>query len=345
MPVLLSIDGTLVAPTTEHPGGDYKPVAFGKPLGVQLLTFFPGAAISEWGNRAELMLTSRIRVGPANQPAPRLIVMMLKGYPFKKAEPVTDYGGDVYGDRMLHYTKAYAGQELAVTLRGVELDKVGPKTWEGITSTITSLGKLALFTSAAPYLAAAGLATKMAKTLISAINRNDRLIVQRTDFFFDEPNQTILQAGRYLFWRGGPSSQAMKSQFRLSSKGDDKTNLLVDKKLGARYNQTPYIVTQIDGKERKEYEDFEIGAGSAELLEKWGDKDAGATIFQTIKELATQVNDARQLHEVRDLVKELEDAESEEEKAKIKEKMKARAELFSETNGDLLKQLLKEYLE
>jgi hypothetical protein len=270
--------------------------------------------------------------------------MMLRGYDFKHPEPVTDYGGDVYGDRMLHYTKAYAGQRFALTLRGVELDKVGPKTWEGITSTIESLGNLALFTSAAPYLAAAGLATKMARTLLSALMRNDRLTIQRTDFYYDDPNHSILQAGRYLFWTGGPSSQVMKARFRLSGKGDDKTNLLVEKESGSKYTQTPYLIVQIDGKERKEYADFEIGAGSADLLEKWGDKDAGATIFQTIKELATQVNDARQLREVRDLVRDLAKAKTEDEKAKIKEKMKARAELFSETNGDLLKDLLKEYL-
>jgi hypothetical protein len=329
MALLLSIDGSLTVATNKHPGGKYKPVAINKP---------------EWGGRAELMFTSQVRVGPINKPAPRLVNMILRRYNFKAAVPVQNYGGDVYGDKMLYYTKAYAGQRVGITLRGVELDKVGPKTWEGITSTLTSIGTLARFTPAAPYLAAAGLAAKLAKTFLRAIKRNDRLTVQRTDFYFDEYNQKLLQAGRYLFWTGGVRTNSMQKNYRLTGKGDPEPNRLVNKTDGSLFRNTPYIVVQIDGKRRRAYEDFEIGAGSAELLEAWGDKDAGAEIFQTIRELASQVNDARQLKEIIGLKEDLKKAKTRKDKAKIKEKIKAHSELFSKESGELLKELLEPVL-
>jgi hypothetical protein len=310
-----------------------------------MLTFFPGKDIKEWGKKAEVMITSQVRVGPSNEPAPRRVNMFLRGYEFKKAEPITEWGGDVFGDRMLHYTRAYAGQRIGVTLRGVEVDKSDPKHWKGLRNTIDTIGNLGLFTSAAPYLAAAGLATKMAETLLKAINRNDRLTVQRQDLHFDEPNRKILQAGRYLFWSSGPKPQTMKSQYRLTGEGDDRPNLLVDKNSGALYKESPYFVLQVDGKKQKPYEDFEIGARSAELLEKWGDKEAGATIFQTIQELARQVNDAHQLKEVKDLMRDLKKSTAEEDKAKTRKKIKAQTELFSKGNVDLLRELLSPYLE
>jgi hypothetical protein len=348
MPVLLSIQGSLNPTTAIHPGGGYVnvPVAIGKPLGIQMLTFFPGSNIKEWGNKAEIMITSQLRAGPRNEPAPRMVNMMLRNYEFKKAEPIRSYGGDVYGDRMLYYTKAYAGQRVGVTLRGVEMDKVDDGAWDSAIAVARDVGKLALFTPAAPYLAAAGLAAKMAKTLVKAINRNDRLALQRTDFYFDEPHQTILQSGRYVFWKGGVNSDRMKTQFRLTGKGDPIPNILVNNNDASQwYKGSPYFVLQMDSKKRRSYEDFEIGAGSAALLEKWGDKDAGATVLKSIQKIAFQVHDAKQLSEMRDHWKELEEAGSEEEKKKIREKIRARTKLLSEDNSEFIKELLDHFLQ
>lgn len=348
MPVLKSIEGSLGPTTTEHPGTAYEKVKveIGKPLGIQMLTFFPGTKIKEWGYKAEIMITSQVRVGPRNEPAPRMVNMMLRNYNFKQPEPIRHYGGDIYGDRMLHYTKAYAGQRIGITLRGVEMDKVDQKTWDSIESVISGVGKLALFTPAAPYLAAAGLSTRMAKTLVNAFNRNDRLSIQRTEFVFKEEHQALLESGRYLFWKGGINSTIMKKNFRLTGKGDDTPNILVRKdNVNQPYAQSPYFILQIDSKKRKSYKDFEIGAGSAALLEKWGDKDAGTTILKGIQKIAFQINDAKQLTEVTDLWKEFKDSESDEEKQNIRKKIDARMELLSDDNSEFISEILKNYKE
>ncbi len=347
MSVLLSNGGELVSTSTEHPGTGYKPVTIGQPLAIELLTFFPGANIKEWGNKAELMITSQIRLGPSQDPAAKQINMLLRNYKFRNAMPVQDYGGDVFGDPMLFYTKAYAGQRLGLTVTGVELDKISPSLWAGIRATLSNIGSMAFFTSAAPYLGAAGIGVKVAKLLTKGIMRNDRLQINRFDFRYASMDQRLLQSGRYVFWNHaeGPTSSGMRSKYKLTGSDYDTPNVLVSKEDDeTRYEDTPYFVVRIDAKKRAEYNDFEIGAQSAELLAKWGDKTPSATIFEAIGDLAEQVNDASQLSTLNSLLREFKRADSEEQE-KLKAQIEARLKLFSEDNSDFVQGLMEGVLE
>lgn len=349
MACLLSIDGSLVATSKDHPGGRYTPVAFGNPLSIELLTFFPGTRIKDWGNKAEIMITSQIRSGPSNEPSPRLINILLRGYRFKHPSPIQDLGGDLYGDLMLHYTKAFTGGKIGLTLQGVEVDKVNKQTWSTISKAVAALGRLALFTPAAPHLAAFGLAARMAQTLLRAISRNDRLDLSRVDLHFGEENRKVLQSGRYVLWsaKKGPKHSTMRSKYRLTGAGSDTPNLLVCKTSQEPdlepYLDSPYFVFAINGKAKPEYDDFEIGAGSAKLLEEWGDKDWREVVLRSITELGGQVNDAKQLKHVGRLLGKLRGAKGAERK-KIKNQIEAHSKLFTDDNAELLKALLGTYL-
>lgn len=345
MAILLSKkDGTFVSASTEANLG--APVDIGKPLGLSMLSFFPGTIKKDWGGKAEIMITSEIRFGPSNQSAPRRINMLLRKYDFKNAEPIVNYGGDVYGDLMLYYSKAYAGQRIGLTLRGVETDKFTPQTWEGMERFFSTCGNLALFTSAVPYLGYLSVAARIVKILSKAISRNDRLQTSRVDLYFKESDKKLLQTGRYLIWeqKQGAGWATIIKNYRLTGSGDPEPNQLVSIKDNTPFKAAPYFVVQIDCRPRKAYADFEIGAGSAELLDNWGDKSMGASILDSIQQLAEQVNDAKQLSNIEDLMRDLERAETDEEKTKIKEQIRAHSELFTKNNSSLLNDLLSAYL-
>lgn len=345
MAILLSKKkGTLVPTTTAINAG--APIEIGKPIGISLLSFFPGTLKKDWGGKAEIMITSEIRFGPMNQSAPRRINMLLQGYDFKQASTISNYGGDVHGDPMLYYSKAYAGQRVGLTLRGVETDKFKSSTWKGMDNIISTIGGLALFTAAAPYLAYISVAKKIAKILVKAISRNDRLQTSRADLYFGEDNKKILQAGRYVIWeqQQGAGSATLAKKYKLTGAGASEPNRLVSIKESSPFKVAPYFVVQIDRKARKEYENFEIGAGSAKLLENWGDKPLGATIFDSIQQLAEQVNDAKQLTKIEDLIRDLKKAKTGDEKQKIKDKIKAHTELFTKNNSALLSELIASFL-
>jgi len=346
MPILFSAGSALVPTTTDDTDPAYASLEIGKPLAIQLLTFFPGKNIQEWGGKAEILISSELRVGPRNEPAPRFINMFLRGYPFRDALPITEWGGDVFGDPMMYYAKAYAGQEVRMTLRGVEVDRVGKKTWEGVTGTITSLGSLALFAAGAQYLAAAGLLARVANTLTNALVKNDKLAVKRQDFSFDQPNRHRLKAGRYLMWKGGPTAHKMRDGFRLAGDGDENPNSLVQQaNPELRYDLTPYFVLQVDGSAYPEYDNFAIGRGSAALLEEWGDVKGGAAqLFNTVQEIAAQVNDAKNLGKIANLTKRIDRASSAEEREKLRKEMAAYTKLFSDDNSDFMLELLTEKL-
>ena len=48
----------------------------------------------------------------------------------------------------------------------------------------------------------------------------------------------------------------------------------LDRAISLHAHREGHLVFRIDGRKRPEYEDFEIGARSAELLEVWGSKEA-----------------------------------------------------------------------
>lgn len=334
MPVLFSPDGSLISPTKEAAAAGLAPVKIGEPLAVDLRTFYPGPSVKEWRSKAEFMISSRVRLGPENTPPPERVNLMVYDHAFKTHAPIQDLGGDRYGDLMLSYTKSYTGHDFKITLLGIELDGIRKKRFETITSTLKALGPLALFASAAPYIAGAAIVVQAFAVLAKLFKRNDKVLAVRKDFEFGR--EARLQAGRFLFWDGEPAWQTLVSKYQL---GDD--NLLVAQGSGAAYQDRPYFVVRIEGRERAGYDGFEIGAESAQLLEEWGDKDRGATVLNAITGLATQVNDAKQLREVTGLSQDLKKATTDEQKALIKGKIDAHAKLFSKDNKELLGELLK----
>ncbi len=341
MAILLSDGGTLKPTTEKQTAGGYGRIEIGKPLAVEMRTFFPGRIRREWGNKAELMVTTQTRVGPSNETAPRIINMLIKGYDFRSAEPIRSYGGHIYGDGMLYYTKSYTGATLRTTVRGVELNKIGGASFDALTDTLKSLGKLAHFTEFVPYLSAAGLATRVVQSLLRVLLRNDRLAIASQDLYFDSTDDHILQAGRYVLWPDGtgPSEDEMMQDFHLAGRGGTKANLLVDSK-NRVYKGSPYFVLRIEGKKKSGYEQFAIGAGSAALLEKWADRKLGQSVFGAVQDLARQVNDAKQLSAIGELMDELRSARKKSVRAKLVTRIKAHHALVSKDNNDVLARLL-----
>lgn len=337
MPVLYSPDGSLVSPTTDQPAKGFELVKIGEPLAVDLRTFYPGPSIKEWNNKAELMISSRVRLGPENTPPPERVTVMVPNYPFKDPHPIQDIGGDLYGDPMFSYTNSYTGNDLKITIIGIELDGISKKRFELITDTLKKLGSLSLFASAVPYIAGAAIVVQAFAVLTKLFQRNDKVLTVRKDFEFGRESR--LQAGRFLFWDGSPAWNKLASKYEINN-----DNLLVAQGSGAPYLDRPYFVVRIEGRKRTGYDDFEIGAESAQLLEDWGDKDRGTAVLTAITGLATQVNDAKQLREITDLTSALKKATTDEEKAVIKQKIDAHKKLFSKDNQDLLAELLKPIL-
>ena len=342
MAILLS-DGGELKPTTERQrSGGYAPVTIGRPLAIELRTFYPGHIRRDWGNKAELMLTTQTRVGPSNESAPRIINMLVKGYDFRAAEPIRSYGGDIYGDGMLHYTKSYTGATVRTTLRAVELNKIGNESFDALTRTLKSLGRLAHFTEFVPYLTAAGLATRVVRALLRVLLRNDRLAIASQDLYFDSEDDHILQSGRYVMWPDGigPTEAEMMQHFKLAGRGGTRANLLIDTSNNALFKAAPYFVLRIEGKKRGGYDEFEIGAGSAALLEQWADRDRGQAVFSAVRALARDLNDARQLGAIAELIEELDATRKKKQRTALIERIVAHRDLVSKRNGDLLAALL-----
>ena len=349
MPILLSINNELNSTTTPHPGGQYESVEIGKPLGIELLTFFPGTNFKEWGfsssRYGEIMVSSQIRSGPSNEPAPELINIMVRKYSLNPPEPIQNLGGDRYGDKMLFYTKAFTGGRIGITFKGTELDKIPKNIWDGLTTSIKDVGNIALFTPVAPYLSGLGVAARALRIITRAFMRNDRLHLSRIDMEYQSPDSFILQSGRYLIWSNqGPAWQTIKNKYRLTGRGDVVPNVLVSKETGELFNSSPYLIFSIDAEEKDSYANFEIGARSAKLLEEWGDRKGSKAFFDTVQGLAANINDAKQLAHMKEEIKNFNQAATEGDKEEARKRISAYSKLLTEENEELISALLKSYM-
>lgn len=344
MTVLISDDdGKLYTPGTKLTNADA--IEIGKPLGVELRTFWPGTEIKEWGDNAEILITAQIRTEPQPQAAQRRIVLLLKKYPFKKPFAIQDIGGDIFGDKMIFYSKSFEGHSFRMTLRGVEVDGLGDKFYEQATSVIGKVGQLGYFSAAAPYLAAAGMATKLINLFEDWFVKDDRLSTRRTDLDYGKVtgNAKHLQSGRYLFWDsnwpGAPKPKEMRSKYRISGGDDDSPNLVMNLANGEEYKGVPYFVIEINSQERSEYNEYVIGANSAQLLKDIGADPEDLSFLKAVEDAARAINDASHLKDLVKTHRSLQ-AASGAEKAKLEKLLAAQVKGLSDDNSDFIKGLL-----
>lgn len=344
MPYLIDIDGKLRSTAGDHISKDYEPLKIGKPLAIELLTFYPGHIKDDWGGKSEILLTTQIRDKPRSKPGPQYINMMLKGYDYKAHRPITNYGDTVSGDKMIYYTKAYLGQDIGLTINGYEMDKIGESNWNKISDVISKASTLAYFTPAASLLLSINLGTKFVKLLANVLSKNDRLVLEWIDLNFNGKNRNKLKSGRYIFFSDNKNKEIKKiirNNYRLTRDTDEdyEPNILIETKTGKEFESLPYIVIEVSPSENKAYEDYEIGAGSAKIIEEYGINKQGITL-ENIKELAQNVNDAKQLSKLKDLVSEYDDATDDANKALVKSKIDAQTQLFSNINQDFVKDII-----
>lgn len=346
MSVLIADDaGKLHTPGTKLTNADA--VEIGKPLGVELRTFWPGTEIQEWGDNAEILITAQIRTNPQPEAAERRVVLLLNKYPFKRPYAIQDIGGDVFGDKMIFYSKSFEGHAFRMTLKGVEVDGLGDKFYKQAREVIGKVGQLGYFSAAAPYLAAAGMVTKLVNLFENWFVKDDRLSTQRTDLDFGKSTASAkhLQSGRYLFWDsswpGAPKPSQMRSKYRISGGEDDLPNLVVGQANGEEYKGAPYFVTEISSQERSEYNDYVIGANSAQLLKDMGaDSPKNSLSFlEAVKDAATAIHDFSQLEDVVKTHRSLQSA-SGAEKKKLEKLLAAQVKGLSDDNESFVKGLL-----
>ncbi len=344
MAVLIADDnGTLHTPGSRLTNADA--IEIGKPLGVELRTFWPGTEIKEWGSNAEILITAQIRTDPQPQAAQRRIVLLLKKYPFKKPFAIQDIGGDVFGDKMIFYSKSFEGQSFRLTLRGVEVDGMGDKFYQQAQSVIGKVGQLGYFSAAAPYLAAAGMVTQLVNLFEKWFVKDDRLSTQRTDLDFGKTtgNTKHLQSGRYLFWDskwpGAPSPKQMRSGYQISGGADDLPNLVMSLANGEEYQGVPYFVTEISSQERSEYNEYVIGANSAQLLNDIGADPEDFSFLNAVEDAARAINDASHLKDIIRTHRSLQSA-SGAEKEKLEKLLAAQVKGLTDDNSGFVKGLL-----
>lgn len=337
MSVFLSINGSLTSASDQHPGGGaYTPVAVGAPLAIQVLTFFPGNDVKEFGRYAEIMLSSHLKEGPSNEPAAKRVLLLETNWDTKNPKPITDWGGDSFGDKMVFYAKSFTGERLSLTLSGAEID-VSNKRIEQVKTAISNvtsgLSTFASFTPAGPFIALGGSAAKTLLKIYQLAQRNQKLSIRDIDFSLNSINERPLQSGRFVLVADDTLPASFKTTYKLNSE-----NLLVHTNTEAPYETSPYWVLKINNETHQGYDDFDMWSGVSKLLGDFDDSniDIAAGAAEALVEVAGELHDGMQLKEVSTLLGKY----NNNRKPETLEQLRAHAKLLSPTTLTLFKPFL-----
>lgn len=238
----------------------FESIALNKPLTIEIRHIYTGQypTPSFFKDTKDMLVTSAMKSLATFNAAPRAI-NYLKSQVSPKSN-ISIPAATEQGTPLISYVPALTDASNVLTLE-VTFDTFPAEVIGSIANMFSKAAGIPIFALQSSYLLAAG-------TLINIVNRFARGLFERTPIFstseelsFDRPGSIIPQADFRLI-TDRPWDNHTRTQYRLNEDGQ-----LIHIQQGNVYSGSlPYIVISLDGRARKEYEQFTPTAASAALL-------------------------------------------------------------------------------
>ncbi len=283
----------------ETPKG-YKRLEIGDPLVIQYLRFNIKNKILRYDmqykgeKNNEVIITTRIKDGPQKEIAPEMVNYYKTGVRAIDGHlSISDIGAGTFGHQLCYYDEHYKGQSIQMTVKALELDKIGKSDIEFMKNTISSF-------SALPYVSSIKLPDGMIGNMISVfsktynmINKDDVLIEPHDiDLHFDQVNKQLLRSGRYLLIQNLPEETGANNMKGYSL--DDNNQLLKDSKIDL---ENTYVVLQVNNKKYPQYKDFKLYQSTSKYLNLINNRVDKADYVDNITKMAFDYNDVDMMME------------------------------------------------
>jgi hypothetical protein len=248
---------------------DFVPVDMSRPLTIEIRNIYTGRypVSSFFQSRKDMVVMSAIKNLATFNMAPRAVNFLTR-----QVGPHTNISVPAATDQgtpLVYYTPALTEPSNVLTI-DVAFDSYPDELVAGIASMFTGAAGIPIFAVQGPYLLTAS-------ALISIFNQVARRLFEGFPAFsatvelsFDRPGSVIPQADYQLVTDSSWDTSTL-AQYR-----SDDDGRLVDRKDGTPYQgPLPYVVISLDGRERKDYEQFTPTAASAALLGRFYNVSAG----------------------------------------------------------------------
>jgi hypothetical protein len=289
-------------------GKTLTPIGIGKPLSIEILSFYTGKFEKKLiGNKEErqLLIVSSIKnIEDVKKPAKAINQLINGAVSHKLRKPTVDSEGSP----LLFYTRALDQFNLKINIK-IGANRINNRLLNHVGNLIEESGSLPTFLGASPYLASANKAIKLGSKLIEFFHESNAL--------FDEDIDLSINSDFMKDARSGVEVQIPRDKESEFEKYETK---YVDPEFGSPYYElrhkedgtpyrgdTPYVVIGITGKERPNLENFMPLIASQKLLNDfYGEKgELTPSVIGEFNEAMSLLNDMKYLKKAREQSKKL----------------------------------------
>ncbi len=272
----------------------------GSPLSIEILAIYTGDAPQKFfGGKKDLLVTSGVKSVQTYGGALKAINQLV--------EKVGDHqylqpGAFTQGSPIVYYTKAI---DVATVFTSFELiaESFPEETFDVVARLFSSAGSLPIFAPANGYLLVGAALIKMAGKLGKALFESSSFLREDIPFRFDTPDQPITKAKQLVICNDSDKQQFMAYRPGLINDGNgNQRPALVERTTFKEYRgNAPYILINIDGRERKALEGYTPKAASASIIEKFYGSSVELQEVTVLEEAMTLYNDFYYYQKANDL--------------------------------------------
>ena len=299
---VLSRSGNAAAdPIVQH-----APVGIGLPMCVQIVTIYTGdAPTTLFGGKPDMLVTSSVK-GPATfEAAQRAINQIVP------RTPVDTYlepgAANVDGTSIVYYTPALQESELMFSFE-LCAEKFNKKALDQVTGMMNETGNI-------PMFFAAGQALVVGSKLVDLAGKMVKLLFETDPFLTDTLTLRIDMGGFRNFRSGfklicsnkdrsffeGDYELEMQTEF-----GKDSYRLIRRGSKEEYRGNRPYMILNVDGRERRDLTNFEPRIASAAILSRFYGDNQQSQGFHILQEALQLQNDVSYLRRIRTYRREME---------------------------------------
>ncbi len=236
----------------------FQKIGPGNPLSLQILTVYTG---DPPGKRRDLLITSGHRAAKTFDAAQKMLNQIVK-----KAEDHAYLEPSAFdqGSPIVYYTKSVTDETILCSFQ-LASDRFDEQIFTGIKKLFSQAAGLPVFLPAQGYLLAGSVLTTMARRLTKAIFEGKPLLDADLNLHFNTPNVAVSEAQSAVLYNDSDRDELSGLDVRQVG----NTLALVDAN-GKRYKgAAPYMIVNIDGRDRPQLEEFGGQAVSSAMLSKF----------------------------------------------------------------------------
>lgn len=298
----LANEEALLSRSGDASGGivnEHSPVGIGLPMCVSIETIYTGEAPSKlFGGKPDMIVTSSVK-GPATfQAAQRAINQLV---PEVKDDQYVELGAHSQGTPIVYYTPALQESELFFSFE-LCAEKFNRKMLDRMSELFGMAGKM-------PMFFAAGQALVVGSRIVNFVGKLGKTIFETRPFLTDTMRIRIDIGGFRDFTPGfklicadrDRAFFADRYELKMQSRLGEDAYRLVERGGSREYRgNRPYLILNVDGRERNALANFEPKIASAVIISRFFGEDRQETGFELLQDALQLKNDLSYLKKIKE---------------------------------------------